>query len=70
MAVDFSLLVLVGVNLATLAFGYGVLWSQVKTLKDLIRKIEDLIDGIVLMKLEDHEKRLIVIEQKHERCKI
>ncbi len=68
MSIELSVLLLGGINLATLAFGYGVLWTQVKVLKELVLKLENLIDTMVLHKLEDHEKRLIVIEQKHERC--
>lgn len=68
MSIDLSILILGGVNLATLAFGYGVLWTQVRTLKDLVTKLENLIDTLVLQNLNDHERRLIIIEQKHDRC--
>ena len=68
MSVDISVLLLGGINVATLAFGYGVLWTQVKALKELVSKLEALIDSIVTHRLEDHEHRLIRIEEKHERC--
>lgn len=68
MPVDIPVLLLGGINVATLAFGYGVLWTQVRTLKELVSKLESLIDSILSQRIEDHERRLIRIEEKHERC--
>ena len=70
MSIDISVLLLGGVNIATLAFGYGVLWTQVKALKELLRELKTLIDGLLMNRIEDHEHRLIRIEEKHERCDV
>ena len=64
MSVDLSVLMLGGINVATLAFGYGVLWTQVKALKELVAKLERLIGSIVMDRLEDHEHRIIRMEEK------
>ena len=70
MDVDISVLILGGVNVATLAFGYGVLWTQVGALKKLVERLEILIDATIMVKLNDHESRIRLIEDKHDRCDV
>jgi hypothetical protein len=70
MTLEPSILFLSIINVATLAFGYGVLWTQVRGLKDLVHELRALINGSIVSKLGDHERRLIVIEQQHARCDV